>query len=148
MLICSFASLINILQIFCQSAAASISSFSKQTKMGWVHIFFSFCIHQIKVGQCFCYTRIKQPCPLKLKLCLRNLDFFYGASPATVKLNGEFLQSNKKIQQIQFWSKLLPFLTAVTWFNVVPSANLETVQRRRSESTGWEVLAEKWPWFQ
>ena len=39
-----------------------------------------------------------------------NLDFFYGASLATVKLNGEFSPRNKKIQQIcghlQFWAKL------------------------------------------
>ena len=52
--------------------------------------------HQIKGSQCFFYTRIKQPCPLKLKLCLSNLDFFYGASLATVKLNGEFLQKTRK----------------------------------------------------
>ena len=39
-------------------------------------------------------------CPLKLELCLSNLDFFYGASLATVKLNGEFSQRNKKIHQV------------------------------------------------
>ena len=81
-------------------------------------------------------------CPLKLELCLSNLDFFYGASLATVKLNGEFSQRNKKnppsTQQFPFFDDFLP----LTWFTVVSFSNLETVGPWMKSTESWKYWME------